>query len=159
MSNIKSFLDDGVFTPPDTSDTAAPNLLFLTRLLPSVDRTRPFRFILVDSVTNFKPDYWSRVVAVFTTGQSWQFKHYKYSSPAELFSRIPGIYVGWQGEEPNAAVKEWGRSVLTVKVDKWSAAQGAAGRWRDREVVERVWGVIEEGMRQKGWGRDGPSTA
>ncbi|KAF2196318.1 CDC73-domain-containing protein [Delitschia confertaspora ATCC 74209] len=156
MSNIKSFLDTGLFIPPSATDSAATNLLYLQRLLPTIDNTRPFRFILVDSTTNFKPDYWGRVVCVFTTGQTWQFKSYKYPNPADLFARIPGVFVGWQGEDVPEAVKQWGRGVLSVKVDKWSPVQGTAGRWRDREVVETIWGAIEEGMRARGWTKDGP---
>lgn len=159
MSNVKSFLDEGLFVPPNATDAQAPNLLHLTRVIPSIDRDRPLRFILVDSTQNFKPDYWNRVVAVFTTGQPWQFKSYKYQNPAELFSKIPGIFVGWQGEEPPDVVRNWGRGVLAVKVDKWSPVQGPTARWRDREVVERIWGLIEENMKAKGWGRDGPGMA
>ena len=56
-------------------------------------------------------------------------------------------------------VKGWGRGVISVKVDKWNGVQGSAGRWRDREVVEQVWGSIEENMRARGWGKDGPGGA
>ncbi|OCK82059.1 CDC73-domain-containing protein [Lepidopterella palustris CBS 459.81] len=158
MSNIKSFLDNGLYVPANSTEASATssNLLHLTRLLPTIDTTRPLRFILVDTPDQFKPDYWSRVVAVFTTGQTWQFKGYKWTNPTELFGHALGVYVGWQGEEPPAVVKGWGRGVVSVKVDKWSTVQGTAGRWRDREVVEQVWGAIEESMRAKGWGKDGP---
>ncbi|KAF2727636.1 CDC73-domain-containing protein, partial [Polyplosphaeria fusca] len=137
MSNIKSFLDTGVFVPPSESSTAGVNLLHLNRILPSIDAHRAMRFILVDSTTNFKPPYWARVVAVFTTGQTWQFKSYKYPNPSELFAHYPGVYVGWTGEEAPATVQAWGRGVLSVKVDKWMGS--ANGRWRDREVVETIW--------------------
>lgn len=50
-----------------------------------------------------------------------------------------------------------GRGVLPVGVDKWTGSE--KGRWRDREVVERIWGRIEEGMRKGGWTRDGPGLA
>lgn len=49
------------------------------------------RFLVVDSVENLAKlsaggtDAWSRVVAVFTTGQLWQFKEYRWSEPKELF--------------------------------------------------------------------------
>ncbi|KAF2743445.1 RNA polymerase II accessory factor [Sporormia fimetaria CBS 119925] len=156
MSNIKSFLNDGVFVPPSTTDTQSLNLLQLTRTLPSIS-SQPLRFILVDSTSSFKPAYWDRVVAIFTTGQTWQFKGYKYPNPADLFSHYPGVYVGWQGEEPPESVTSLGRGVLSVKVDKWTG--GAQGRWRDREVVEMVWRWIEEGMRREGWTGYGPGTA
>ncbi|OCL13627.1 CDC73-domain-containing protein [Glonium stellatum] len=161
MSNIKSFLDSGVYIPANSAEasTTSVNLLHISRTLPSIDASRPLRFILVDTPDQFKPDYWSRVVAVFTTGQTWQFKGYKWTQPTELFSHVLGVYVGWQGEEPPPVVKGWGRGVISVKVDKWNSVQGSAGRWRDREVVEQVWGSIEESMRARGWGKDGPGGA
>jgi parafibromin len=131
-------------------------MLQIQRLLPSIS-SQPLTFILVDSTTSFKPTYWSRVVAIFTTGQTWQFKTYKYTSPAELFANYPGIFVGWSSEEPPETVQQLGRGVLPVGVDKWTGSE--KGRWRDREVVERIWGRVEEGMRKGGWTRDGPGLA
>ncbi|KAF2236955.1 CDC73-domain-containing protein [Viridothelium virens] len=153
MTNIKSFLVDGLYQPPDTS-TATPNILHISRTLPSIS-SHPLRFILVDTPDQFKPDYWGRVVAIFTTGQAWQFKSYKWQQPAELFSHALGVYVGWRGEEVPATVKGWGRQVVSVQVDKWNPSQGTKGRWRDREVVEGVWGNIEQSMRARGWGKEG----
>ncbi|PGH17833.1 hypothetical protein AJ80_04656 [Polytolypa hystricis UAMH7299] len=203
MSNIKSFLSDGVYVPPDhptLASSTAPNLLYIMRTLqnipdsshpssggglgsqsssltnPSAAR-KPTRFIIVDSTADFKPDYWNRVVAVFTTGQTWQFKSYKWSSPPELFKHATGIYVGWRGEDVPRDVKGWGRGVKSFAVDRWDeksagsvnasgmggaggggpgGAPGAGGavpaRWRDRGVVEGIWMAIEEGMKARGWG-------
>ncbi|QSS66703.1 cell division control protein [Histoplasma capsulatum] len=146
MSNIKSFLEDGVYVPPDhptLATSTASNLLHILRTLqtipnpsssssgtkpPSTSSTpgasnhahhKPTRFILVDSPADFKPDYWNRVVAVFTTGQTWQFKSYKWSSPPELFKHATGIYVGWRGEEVPREVKGWGRGVKSFAIDRW----------------------------------------
>lgn len=178
MTNVKSFLQDGVFVPPDhpiLSMSTSPNILEIQRPLhpttaSSTNRTSNAstsnpssngnarknltRFTLVDSPTNFRPEYWSRLVAVFTTGQTWQFKSYKWSSPPELFKHATGIYVGWRGEEPPREVKGWGRGVEKFAVERWDERGGGvngAGRWRDREVVEGIWRVIEEGMRIRGW--------
>lgn len=156
MSNIKSFLDEGIFVPPNEATNTSANLLQLTRVLPSIS-SGPFRFIIVDSTSQFKPSYWPRVVAIFTTGQTWQFKSYKYPNPAELFAHYPGVYVGWQNEQTPENVLNWGRGVLNVQVDKWTGSE--RGRWRDREVVEKIWGRIEEGMRKGGWTREGPGMA
>ncbi|KAL5115172.1 accessory factor associated with RNA polymerase II [Pleosporales sp. CAS-2024a] len=155
MGNVKHFLDDGVFTPADTT-SASTNMVRVQRVMPAISSS-PLTFILVDSTTSFKPTYWSRVVAIFTTGQTWQFKAYKYSNPAELFSHYPGIYVGWSSEDPPENVLNLGRGVLPVKVDKWTGTE--KGRWRDREVVERIWARIEDGMRRAAWTKDGPGLA
>lgn len=115
------------------------------------------RFILVESPEQFKPEYWNRVVAVFTTGQAWQFKNYRWSSPGELFKHVLGIYVGWRGEQPPESIRSFGHRVLTCAVDKVthpSATNAETGRWRDREVVEGIWKAVESNMRSKGWKRD-----
>ncbi|EHA22769.1 hypothetical protein ASPNIDRAFT_174605 [Aspergillus niger ATCC 1015] len=151
MSNVRSFLQDGVFIPPDhpTLSMSNSNILYI-----SLTSRKPTRFILVDSTANFRPDYWQRLVAVFTTGQTWQFKSYKWSSPPELFKHATGVYVGWRGEDIPREVKSWGRGVQSYAVERWDEKGGAhgAGRWRDREVVEGIWTAIEEGMRLRGWG-------
>ncbi|KAL5361034.1 RNA pol II accessory factor, Cdc73 family-domain-containing protein [Aspergillus floccosus] len=170
MSNVRSFLQDGVFVPPDHPTLATPgsNILYISRPLRNADPSnpsarpigsqgssrKPTRFILVDSTANFRPDYWNRLVAVFTTGQTWQFKSYKWSSPPELFKHASGIYVGWRGEDVPREVRGWGRGVQSFAVERWDDKGGVqgAGRWRDREVVEGIWTAIEEGMRLRGWG-------
>ncbi|GAB7352036.1 hypothetical protein MBLNU459_g2549t1 [Dothideomycetes sp. NU459] len=154
LSNIKSFLVDGVYSPPTSTSSTGLNILHINRPLSSIDPSRPLRFILVETPDNFKPDYWSRVVAVFTTGQAWQFKGYKWQNPADLFSHALGVYVGWRNEGVPDSVKGWGRSVLSVGVDKWREGQTNQQRYRDRETVEEVWSAIENSMRARGWGKE-----
>ena len=46
------------------------------------------RYFIVDSteaLAKFGADAWDRVVCVMTTGQTWQFKPYKWSDPKVLF--------------------------------------------------------------------------
>ncbi|KIW48840.1 uncharacterized protein PV06_01401 [Exophiala oligosperma] len=165
MSNIKTFLDTGLYVPPDhptLSTQTTANLLHITRTLHSLSE-KPYRFILVDSPEQFKPDYWSRVVAVFTTGQVWQFRGYKWRTPQELFGHVVGVYVGEKGLPIPPEVKGWGSSVKTFTVERWDErAHGGhvdqdtrvSRRWRDRETVEEVWRAIEGYMRGRGeWRR------
>lgn len=157
MSNIKSFLESGTYVPTESSSStssSSASILQMSRLLPSIDASRPMRFIIVDTPEQFKPEYWARVVAVFTTGQVWQFKSYKWQQPSELFRHTLGVYVGWRGDQLPDSVRSWGRGVMSTQVDKWSAGAGAASRWRDREVVESIWKAVEENMRSRGWRRD-----
>lgn len=159
MSNIKSFLETGRYTPSDNSSTAT--MLHIMRTMKEIDPGRPIRFILVEGPEQFKPEYWNRVVAVFTTGQAWQFKSYKWSTPAELFKHVQGVYVGWRGETVPQGIKDWGHRVLNCSIDKWAdpSIPGAdVNRWRDREVAEGIWKAIETNMRQKGWKRDSGAT-
>jgi parafibromin len=157
MSNVKSFLEGGAYMPAESSSStsnSSASMLQISRLVPSIDPSRPIRFIIVDTPEQFKPEYWSRVVAVFTTGQVWQFKSYKWQQPTELFRHTLGVYLGWRGDHLPETVSGWGRGVFCAQVDKWSPGAGTAARWRDREVVEGIWKSIEDNMRNKGWRRD-----
>jgi parafibromin len=154
MSNVRKFLEEGVFVPADSLSASGTTILNIQRSMPSIDPTRPIRFVLVENSDQFKPDYWSRLVGVFTTGQTWQFKSYKWSNPQELFSKALGIHVGWSGEHLPQSVESWGRSVKNVGIDLWNPIRGEDGRWRDREVVESIWSAIEQSMRTKGWNKE-----
>ena len=59
---------------------------FITRILPSGVRSK---YLLVDN-PKLNPNDWDRVVAVFATGQGWQFKDWPagYSNVVELFSKV-----------------------------------------------------------------------
>ncbi|KAI0899862.1 CDC73-domain-containing protein [Annulohypoxylon nitens] len=165
MTNIKSFLENGQYVPPNSlsaSSSTGASMLHINRLIKDIDPNRPMRFILVEGPEQFKPEYWNRVVAVFTTGQSWQFKNYKWSNPTELFRHVLGIYVGWRADKPPEAVRNWGHRVMSVGIDPWKEpVQGSidSTRWRDREIVENIWKTIEGNMRTKGWRRDQAPTS
>jgi len=122
-----------------------------------IDPSRPMRFILVEGPEQFKPEYWNRVAAVFTTGQAWQFKSYKWREPQDLFQHVLGIYVGWKGDTVPPIIKSWGHGIATCEIDRWRGGGGggdAAARFRDKEIVEKIWRDIELSMRSKGWKRD-----
>lgn len=150
LSNARSFLGEGRFIPPET-DATTTNMLHVTRNMPNIDPTRPLRFILVEGPEQFKPEYWNRVAAVFTTGQTWQFKNYKWSNPNELFKHVLGVYIGWRGEQRPDNVLAWGHRVYSREVDRWT---GDVSRFRDKEVVEGIWKEIEKNMGYKGWRKD-----
>lgn len=160
MSNVKSFLEGGRYSPPDHNSNTS--MLHLSRIMKDIDPSRPMRFILVEGPEQFKPEYWNRVVAVFTTGQPWQFKNYRWSNAGDLFKHVLGIYLGWRGEQPPETIKSYGHRVLTCSVEGWRdpGAPGAdSSRWRDREVVEQIWKSIEVNMRAKGWRKDAAPTS
>ncbi|KAL1887178.1 accessory factor associated with RNA polymerase II [Ceratocystis pirilliformis] len=163
MANARAFLEQGRFENADGPGTGS-TILHITRMMRSIDPTRPIRFILVESTEHFKPEYWNRLVAVFTTGQAWQFRSYKWPTPLELFRHVLGIYVGWRGDAVPETVRTWtSQRFITAAVDRWRGdANGTSvaetSKVRDAETVELIWKGIEENMRSKGWRRDAAPT-
>ena len=157
MANARSFLEDGKFIPAD-SGASATSMLHVQRIIKGVEPNRPMRFILVEGPEQFKPEYWNRIVAVFTTGQTWQFKNYKWSNPSDLFKHTLGVYVGWRGDQVPDNVKDWGHRIINMGIDRWRGEGHDASRFRDKEVVEHIWKSIEENMLSKGWRRDAAPT-
>jgi parafibromin len=72
MHNVKAFLEEGKFIDPGTAAKEAgggrgPELLHISHKS-SRFGGRPIRYVVVEGTEKFKPDYWERVVCVFTTG-------------------------------------------------------------------------------------------
>ncbi|CAZ85769.1 unnamed protein product [Tuber melanosporum] len=142
MANIKAFLENGSFIPSSQLPGPHETIHQISRLIPAIHPTAPVRFLVVDSIEKFKPDYWDRVVGVFTTGQAWQFRDYKWNNPVELFRQVRGFYVGWDGEAVPDQVRGWGAGVKCLSIER-------NRRFRDREVCESIWDGIETGMKVK----------
>lgn len=143
MHNVKRFLEDAVFEPPNvargagaqitttedvivvshrrgytTSQAAAPSSSdAFGKSSGSVERAA--RYFVVDGVealTKFGEDAWDRVVCVMTTGQEWQFRPYKWSDPKELFHHVKGFFVQWTHDPPNPKVRAW--NVTELRIDQ-----------------------------------------
>ncbi|EEB06112.1 Cdc73 family RNA polymerase II accessory factor [Schizosaccharomyces japonicus yFS275] len=141
MQNVKRFLEDGVFVPPAEASKLVgggrgPELIALSHKSSRAE-FGTMRFIVVEGVEKFKPDYWDRVVCVFTTGQAWQFKDYKWSEPHQLFHHVKGFLVQYVGDPPHPATRDW--NVEGISVERLR-------RHTDREVVSQLWDKLERWM-------------
>ena len=72
MHNVKAFLEEGRFVAPGVAATDAgggrgPELLHISHRSNRAGG-RAVRYVVVEGTEKFKPDYWERVVCVFTTG-------------------------------------------------------------------------------------------
>ncbi|EPX75103.1 Cdc73 family RNA polymerase II accessory factor [Schizosaccharomyces octosporus yFS286] len=144
MHNVKKFLEEGIFVPPLEAAQAAGggrgSELVTVNHRSSKSNFGTMRFIVVDNTENFKPDYWSRVVCVFTTGQAWQFRDYKWSEPHQLFHHVKGFLVQYVGDAPHPATRDW--NVEGVFVER-------VRRHTDREVVSQLWDKLERWMENR----------
>lgn len=143
LSNIKEFLEEGKFVEPSLqrSDNGVVIVNHPSDKLVSSAQS----IMVVDNVDLFtKPEYWDRVVAVFTTGQAWQFAKYKYSKPEVLFQKYPGFFVSYQGDVVPKHIKDWNVSV--VQVDRGEK------RFRDKMIVRDLWIQLEKILVARNYG-------
>ena len=155
MHNVKLFLEEGKFIPPAVAAKEAgggrgPELLHISHKSGRFGG-RPMRYVVVEGTEKFKPDYWDRVVCVFTTGipfvtdlivgQVWQFREYLYSQPRILFQHVHGVFVAYSTDPFNPVQKDWNISTLKVEPNK---------RHTDREVVRSFWDGLEKCMEARG---------
>lgn len=145
MSNIKEFLEEGRFVEPSMKRTDNGVVIVnhpSDRLIPSAQS-----IMVVDNVDLFtKPEYWDRVIAVFTTGQAWQFAKYKYSKPEVLFQKYTGFFVSYQGDVIPKQIKDWNVSV--VQVDRGEK------RFRDKMIVRDLWIQLEKILVARNYGAE-----
>lgn len=144
LSNIKDFLEGGRFTEPNQQNRPPNGLTILNHPSDRVVSTAQ-KIMVVDNVEMFnKPEYWDRVIAIFTSGQEWQFAKYKYSKPEILFQNFHGFYVSYNGDPTPAKIKDW--NVSEIKVDRGDK------RFRDKMIVKDFWAEIDKLLVAKGYG-------
>lgn len=146
MHNVKRFLEEGVFVPPDIAakETGGPAPELLSLAYKSKLQTgKTLRFVVVENTDKFKPDYWDRLLVVFTTGQAWQFKPYaqSFSDPRSLFHRTKGVLVRYKDEPTNQAERDW--NIQGIQIDRQS-------RYNDRVTVGLFWDSVERWIEEKG---------
>ncbi|SGZ53983.1 CIC11C00000002152 [Sungouiella intermedia] len=145
LSNIKEFLEEGRFVEPSMkrSDNGVVIVNHESeKLIPTAQS-----IMVVDNVDLFtKPEYWDRVVAVFTTGHAWQFAKYKYSKPEILFQKYPGFFVSYHGDVIPKQISDWNVSV--VQVDRGEK------RFRDKMIVRDLWIQLEKILVARNYGTE-----
>ncbi len=143
MHNVKKFLEEGTFIAPDQAAREAngppPELLSLSRKSSAMPGYT-LRIMVVESPDKFKPDYWDRVICVFTTGQQWQFKTYQHSEPRVLFHHVKGFLVQYADEPEHAALRDW--NVQGIKIER-------NRRHQDRVIVASLWDSLERWIAEK----------
>ncbi|GME92521.1 unnamed protein product [[Candida] boidinii] len=146
MSNIKDFLENGKFTDPTVeSSLNNKNNSNVVQLIRNSKRfNKKIKFLVVNNVEKFftKPEYWDRVIAIFTTGQEWQFKKYKYSEPQRLFQKYKGFYVQYKGDSIPPKVQSWNVEVIQIDRNR---------RFSDKQTAEYLWETLERGLSVKGF--------
>ena len=90
-----------------------------------------FTYTIMDNPAKLTPQDWNRVVAVFVTGQAWQFKGWPegYSDPVKLFQKVSGIHLTWDDRPMNPTVSSWNCKILKINQFKRHLDAGAANEF------------------------------
>ncbi|AMD19970.1 HCL181Cp [Eremothecium sinecaudum] len=141
IANIKQFLEESQYLHPKELPTVQNDL---TTVVKKFDRiSRPIKFLIVNNTRLFtKPEYWNRVVGIFTTGHEWQFNNYQWSNPADLFQRCRGYYFHFAGDVIPKNVNQW--NVQKIELDK-------SKRYKDVEVLRFFWDTMEKELLSRGY--------
>jgi hypothetical protein len=86
LHNAKSLLENEKFETTEVakkSNSKKERSIIIKRKI----RENSQSFCIIDDPTRLSSNDWERVVAIFTTGQSWQFKGWPIQNPTELFSK------------------------------------------------------------------------
>jgi RNA pol II accessory factor, Cdc73 family, C-terminal len=110
---------DGVYCPIDVKQMTASTLpQDSEHLVFHRHNNINCEFKIIDSVSKLadRPENWDRVVAVFATGQPWQFKNWKWSEPVDLFQNVLGVHLMYADSETNPTVQSWNCKIIKVSV-------------------------------------------
>lgn len=141
MANIKQFLVDGVYISPRDLPPSSQDMIRIEKKLDSIEK--PLRFIIVNNTRLFsKQEYWTRVIGVFVSGHEWQFSHYKWSKPQELFQHCNGYFFRFDGDSVPKTVSSWNVRELTLDKTK---------RFRDLETSRLFWNSVQKELNVRGY--------
>lgn len=146
MHNIKRFLEDGVFVPPEEARAANPNKEAYVRILrrEGRDPTRPVKYHVTDRDPTRKED-WERLVSVGVLGKSWQFKRWPYKGASsgdmvDTFLKVAGVYFHYADEPIDPLITQWNVKLIPISRHsraKDEAAQRAFWEYMDGFVASR----------------------
>ena len=120
LYNIKQFLEDGVFVPPEEAREANPNKEAYVRCLRTEgkDPKRPVKYHVTDRDPSRKED-WERLVSVCALGKAWQFKRWPYKGAGsgdmvDTFLKVAGVYFHYADEPIDPLIKQWNVKLIPI---------------------------------------------
>jgi len=116
--------------------TVRESSVILQRKMEGTEK-RYFTYMITDNPAKFTAQDWNRVVAVFVTGQAWQFKGWPegYSDPVKLFQKVSGVHLTWDDRPMNPTVSSWNCKILKINQFK---------RHLDAGAVNEFWAALDK---------------
>ena len=120
MHNIKRFLEEGVFVPPEEALAANPKKEVYLRCMrrEGRDPRRPVKYHVTDKDPSRKED-WDRLVSVGVLGKAWQFKRWPFKGASsgdmvDTFLKVAGVYFHYADEPIDPLIKQWNVKLIPI---------------------------------------------
>lgn len=113
INNIVSYLQDGLYVNPKDAAKNKQKVAVVQRPNPA-NPQQMLQYKIIDDAVSLSADDWNRVVAVFVTGQTWQFKNWKYQEPVNLFQHVLGVHLVSETKTVAPIITTWNCKVLKV---------------------------------------------
>ncbi|KAJ1552169.1 hypothetical protein HK405_012379, partial [Cladochytrium tenue] len=113
MHNVRKFLCDSRYEPTEDfikRGDVKPSSITIERRTAGPGLPRVYE--VIDSIDRLRSADWDRIVAVFATGQEWQFKNWKFGSVVDILAKVKGFCVKFSDEPTNEKIKNWNVTVL-----------------------------------------------
>jgi parafibromin len=130
--NCADFLGGSFITSEERKSKSAGQEPVTSFMRKMPNRSVEVKYRIVDDPADFDSEDWKHVVAVFVTGQTWQFKGWnggKWSQPQSLFSEVLGLHLTMADRPVDTAVQTWNIKVLKVHSSKRHLDAGAANEF------------------------------
>jgi parafibromin len=111
LANVEEFLKNSKYV--DGSQCA--KTFEKVELSRPVGKAGEIKIRFVDNTQSFRDRDWDNVIAVFIQGAEWQFKGWKWTNPATLFSHVKAFFVHYDDEAIPTNVAKWNVTRLPVR--------------------------------------------
>ena len=133
--NASEFLQNSMWLSIEDKRSAGGKREKEQRIRRSGPNGTVIEYIICDDPKEFTEHHWQRVVAVFASGQPWQFKGWKYSNPVELFQLFLGAHLMLDDRAIEPNIKSWSCKVL--KINKFK-------RHLDTAACNEFWVMLDK---------------
>jgi hypothetical protein len=134
-TNAKEMLADNSFIPLEQAKALGMERVSDQTILRKIPGSLvELQYKIIDNPVKLAEADWSSVVAVFATGQLWQFKGWKWSDPRQLFANVLGVHLCMDDIAVDENILQWNCKVLKINRSK---------RHSDAIAMNQFWGLVD----------------
>jgi parafibromin len=109
----------------------------ITRKIPGSNIELEYK--VIDNPNKLAASDWEAVVAIFATGQLWQFKGWKWEDPRPLFANILGVHLSFDDTAVSENILQWNCKVLKINRTQ---------RHSDAIAMTKFWNFVDSFVEQ-----------